>query len=193
MATRRANIPTAVKIVIAGLTASVLLLIFAISVSPEKWKQYAEERAKREAERAKGAEDWRKFDESLKQKYAPKPAPPYKIAADYIMGRHRWRAVVVKSGVSDEELKALAVALHKEFPVGRFHIFDDASQVKAYTQWTVHYKDERYPFPELWALNHHLGMINLMLADRTGHLEAGLRWQLTAGDARGSLFLDLGE
>lgn len=85
--------------------------------------------------------------------------------------------IVVKGRLGDQELIELAKQLHRTYRDDSMQIFDDASGIKAYENWTKNYPSSAYPYPEKWLKKHHLGMINKMLA------RGGAKWQLFGGSA----------
>ena len=85
---------------------------------------------------------------------------------------------MVKGPLTDSELIALARELHKMYSGESIEIFDDDSRVGAYEKWAKGIPGiSRSPYPEKWVNQHHIGMINKMLAP------GGATWQLLGGAA----------
>lgn len=139
--------------------------------------------ARREAEKEASerlAAERRNVEKEEKVTKVPEKAQakiPYTVASSYAKAGSTWKIVVVKGPLTDSDLIALASDLHRMYTEVSFQIFDDASQVKAYENWTKNYPNPAHPYPEKWVRQHHIGMINKMLAP------GGATWQLLGGAA----------
>ena len=102
-------------------------------------------------------------------------AGDYKIHSTYTKGSDTWINVVLHGQVDREEIINMCKLLHKRLPTTYFHFFDAESKITAITSSDVHYPSSNYPYPESWANQHYIGMLNrTMQSDRT------LSWQFTS-------------
>lgn len=105
------------------------------------------------------------------------PKVPYRIVSTYINKGYQWKLLVVKPGISDKTLIAMAKKLHLEFPETKMEIFDDDSLIKDYEMWAIHDNNPRYQAPTYWMVMHQVASILRM------RMEDGWQWQLQGGFA----------
>jgi len=107
----------------------------------------------------------------------PKQRIPYAISGSDVKDGRNWKLVVVKGGLADTDLVALAKDLHGTYRNESIDIFDDTSQIKAYENWAKNSPNHANPYPEKWVQKYHIGMVHKMLAS------SGATWQLLGGTA----------
>lgn len=92
----------------------------------------------------------------------------------YVISGTTWRGILIPPKLDRETLIRPARELHARNPTTAFHFVDDAAQYEPFMMSTLHYPDATFPYPEEWANQHELAMVNRML------VSGGPRWQLLA-------------
>lgn len=109
----------------------------------------------------------------------PTPVPvavepvAYKELGRYEDAGRTWVNILIASDMSRETLIQLAQQLREQDVSSSFHLFDDESQVKQFVDAAVNYGNDAYPYPEKWATQHYIAMINEMTISR-----GQTQWQL---------------
>jgi len=85
-----------------------------------------------------------------------------KELGSYEKNGQTWRNLLVKPGIDAQSLLALAQKLHKQSPATRFRIFDDDAQFAEYLDWDKNYPNNNALYPETWAAEHLVAMINIV-------------------------------
>lgn len=100
----------------------------------------------------------------------PFPEVAYKEIERWEKDNRLWIAVRIQPGITQADLVRLAFRLRTNDPTARYHIFDDAAQIKQYKRWSL--SSTGGGFPEAWEAAHYIAMINQMFDN--GKLE----WRL---------------
>lgn len=130
------------------------------------------------------------------------PAVTYSEATSYQKSGKTWKLMVFSRKPTDEELKKAAIELHSKDKNSYYSLFDDKEKIDDFKNWDINYGKVRdkdgqaklatdcidisycvdlvsknqnaYPFPQEWADQHQLGMINEMFSD------GSMKWQLSS-------------
>ena len=90
-------------------------------------------------------------------------ASDYRIHSFYSKGLENWINIVITKKINKDLLIKICKDIHRQHPNSFVNFYDEASKIKTMTLADKYYLSGNYPYPEKWAQNHYIGILNKMM------------------------------